>query len=261
MTICTLSSSSSGNCTIVSNGSTHLLVDAGISLRRIREGLKTFDLTPDDLTGVLVTHEHSDHISGIEMLVKYHKIPIFSSCGTAIGICNTLPNAAPFINGFEIGASFKLGTIEVLSFATPHDACESVGFRMKTNRVTFAYATDLGHITPEVTSAMSGADIAFIESNHDPEMLIKGPYPQQLKKRIVSKYGHLSNNDCGSFAVLLAQSGTKKLQLSHLSRENNTPVLAAKTVKAALLESGVKIDVDISVDVALPFAPSRTYEI
>ncbi|MCL2391292.1 MAG: MBL fold metallo-hydrolase [Oscillospiraceae bacterium] len=261
MTICTLASSSSGNCTVISHGKTHLLIDAGISLRRIKENLRVLGLTPDDLAGVLVTHEHSDHIKGIQMLVKYHKTPVFSSWGAGAGIYNSYSDVGPCLNGFEIGADFELGDITVCSFNTPHDACESVGFSLKADDTTLAYVTDLGCITEEVMNSMRGADIAFIESNHDHDMLRSGPYPPYLKRRISSQHGHLSNSDCGNFAVELVKSGTRYLQLSHLSRENNTPGLASKTVSQALFECGVNVGCDVQLDVALPFEHSRVYEL
>jgi len=259
MIICTMASSSSGNCTVVSQANTHLLIDAGISLRRIREGMRRVGLSPDDLAGVLVTHEHSDHISGIEMLVKYHKTPVFSSCGAGNGMSAAIPDAEPYINCFEIGAAFELGDITVRSFITPHDAAESVGYILQAGGMTLAYVTDLGHVTDEVMNAASGADVAIIESNHDRDMLKNGPYPPFLKQRILSKRGHLSNFDSGAFAASLAQSGTRYLQLSHLSRENNTPGLARKTVENALIAGGIAIGFHVELDVAPPFTPGRMY--
>jgi len=238
-----------------------LLIDAGISLRRIKESLRKIDLTPDDLDGILVTHEHSDHINGIEMLVKYHKTPIFSSFGAGHGLCAAMPDVQPFLSCFEIGAALELGDIEVRSFRTPHDASESVGYRLHAGGKTLAYATDLGCVTEEVFDAMCGAQIAFIESNHDREMLRNGSYPPFLKRRISSKQGHLSNCDCGSFAAMLVQSGARILQLSHLSRENNTPGLAHETVTLALSDIGITVGSDVELDVALPFTPSRVYQI
>ena len=261
MTICTLASSSSGNCTIISQGNTHLLIDAGISLRKINQGLKALDLTPDDIAGVLITHEHSDHVKGLEMLTKYHKTSIFSSRGAGMGICCSKPHIEPYINDFEIGASFEMGDIIVSSFNIPHDACQSVGFCLKADGKTLAYATDLGYITQEVMDAMRGVEIAIIESNHDTQMLKSGPYPASLKRRVSSKYGHLSNSDCGKFAVELVKSGTKYLQLSHLSRENNTPALAKKTVEQAMCDVGISPDKDAQLDIAQPFSQSRIYEI
>ena len=261
MTICTLASSSSGNCTIVSHSNTHVLIDAGLSLRRIREALRVFDLTPDDIAGVFVTHEHSDHISGIKMLVKYHKTPVFASCGAGQGICDAIPEAGPYVNSFKTGTEFEFGDITVRSFNTPHDTTESVGYRLLAGGKALAYVTDLGCVTSEVMDAAHGADIAVIEANHDRDMLKSGPYPYFLKERIMSKYGHLSNCDCGQFAARLALSGTRYIQLSHLSRENNTPGLAHKTVDRALANCGLAVGKDIELDVAPPFTPGRVYNV
>ena len=259
MTICTLASSSSGNCTIISHKKTHVLIDAGISLRRIKEGLKRVGLQPDDTTGVLVTHEHSDHINGIKMLVKYHKTLVFSSFGTGNGICASIPEAELFMNCFEIGASFNLGDITVRSFRTPHDASESVGYRLSAGGQELCYVTDLGYVTDEVMDATCGVDIAIIEANHDREMLKRGSYPAFLKSRILSKHGHLSNCDSAYFATRLASSGARFLQLSHLSRENNTPEIARKAVENSLIASGIDLGHHVELDVAPPFSPGRTY--
>jgi len=259
MTICTLASSSSGNCTIVSHDDTHILIDAGISLKRIRDNLKNLGITPDDLTGVLITHEHSDHTNGLKMLSKYHEIPIFTSFGGADKIRSLTPEVKPFVNGFEIGTVFDLGGIAIRSFRTPHDAHESVGYRLSAGGKTFAYVTDLGCVTDDVLDGTMGADIAFIESNHDREMLKSGPYPSSLKRRVLSAYGHLSNVDCGQYAVQLVLSGTQTLQLSHLSCENNTPGTALRTVEKALMEGGFAVGHHVQLDVALPFTPSRMY--
>jgi len=259
MTVWTLASSSSGNCTVVSQGDTHLLIDAGISLRRMRAGLRAFGLTPDDLTGVLVTHEHSDHISGIEMLVKYHKTPVFASCGSGFGISCAFPEADPYVNCFEAGVSFELGDITVSSFRTPHDSIESVGYRLLAGGRTLAYATDLGCLTGEVIDAVSGADIAVIEANHDKEMLKTGPYPPFLKRRILSPHGHLSNADSGKLAVSLALSGARIVQLAHISRENNTPGLARETVADSLSRRGIEAGRDIELGIAPQFEPGKVY--
>jgi len=259
MTICTLASSSSGNCTIVSHGNTHILIDAGISLRRIRDGLRHAGLSPDDLTGVFITHEHSDHIGGIKMLVKYHNTTVFSSCGAGPGILGAVPEAEPFVNCFEIGVELDLGDISVRSFRTPHDAAGSVGYRLSSGGKTMAYATDLGCVTDEVVNATLGADLAIIEANHDCEMLKNGPYPVFLKARVLSEFGHLSNSDSGQLAVELAASGTRYIQLSHLSYVNNTPELARETVGYMLQEKGIKVCKDVRLDVAPLYSMSSTY--
>lgn len=259
MKICTFASSSSGNCTVVSQGDTHILIDAGISLRRIREALRVVGITPDDLTCVLCTHEHTDHISGINMLVKYHKTPVFTSCGTGNAMCYAVPGVEMYLNCFEAGCGLEFGEITVKSFRTPHDTDESVGFTLTANGRTLAYATDLGHVSGEVLESAFGADIAIIEANHDRDMLRRGPYPAFLKKRILSERGHLSNSDSARFAAQLAESGTRYIQLSHLSRENNTPGLARETVESALYEKGIRAGSDVFIDVAPPYSPGRLY--
>jgi len=218
-------------------------------------------LSPDDLSGVFVTHEHSDHISGIKMLIKYHKTPIFSSFGAGKYFFGAIPEIEPFVNCFETGVEFELGHISLRSFRTPHDAMESVGYRLQAGGKALAYATDLGHVTDEVLDASLGADIAIIEANHDRDMLNRGPYPHYLKRRILSKHGHLSNNDSGSFAARLAASGTHHIQLAHLSRQNNTPVLARKTVEHALQGIGAEVGKDVELDIAPPYTIGRKYVI
>ena len=261
MTVCTLASSSSGNCAVVSQNDTHILIDAGISLRRIRDGLRRIDLTPDRLECVLVTHEHSDHISGIGMLTKYHKTPVFCSRGASSGICCVYPDAGPFINGFEPCTALNLGSITVTSFRTSHDARDSVGYIFEASGKKLVYATDLGCLTQEVLDAVTGADAAIIEANHDCEMLDNGTYPSFLKKRIRSKSGHLSNDDSAHFAAHLAASGSRKILLAHLSRENNTPERAGNTVSDALRGNGFVIGRDVDLEIAPPFTMSKLYEI
>jgi len=259
MKICTLASSSSGNCTVISHNSTNLLIDAGISLRRIREGLRGVGLTPDDITCVLVTHEHVDHISGINMLVKYHKLPVFSSFGAGDGLCGAIPGVEPFLNCFEIGSELLFGEIAVRSFATPHDAPGSVGYTLQAGGKKLAYVTDLGCVTDEVRRAACGADMAVIEANHDRDMLKSGPYPYFLKARILSERGHLANSDSGRFAAGLADAGARRILLAHLSRDNNTPALARDAVGYALREGGFIMDRQVELDVAPPDTAGRTY--
>ena len=261
MTVRTLASSSSGNCTVVSCGDSHVLIDAGISLRRIREGLRVAGLTPDDLACILITHAHIDHIAGLRMLVKYHKTPVFSSLAEESGICGAVPEVEPFINCFETGVEFDLGAMSVKSFRTPHDTLGSVGFSIDAGGKKLVYATDLGYVTEEVLNASLGADIAIIEANHDKDMLKQGSYPQYLKRRILSEHGHLANSDSGDFVAKLAVSGSRFIQLAHLSRENNTPELARKTVEQVLMECGIIAGKDVDLAVAPAYAPGREYTI
>lgn len=257
--ICTLASSSSGNATLVSQGDTHILVDAGISLRRIAASLRALDLTPDDLTGVLITHEHTDHISGIRMLVKHHGTPVLAPMGVAEGLCGCFPELRRGVSCFESGTEFILGEISVTSFLTMHDTPESVGYRLGDGKSSLVFVTDIGCVTQTVLSAALGADMAVIEANHDIVMLKKGPYPAYLKRRILSEHGHLSNDDSGILASKLAGSGTKRIVLAHLSKENNTPRLAFDTVGGVLTKEGAVVGGDVELDTAPADTPGSVY--
>ena len=246
---------------MVSHGNLNVLIDAGISLRRVRDGLRGFALTPDDLCGVLITHDHIDHISGVSMLLKYHKTPVFCSYGAACGIVKSCPEAEPFLNIFDVGAGFDLGGIAVKSFITPHDAADSVGFTLTAGSTKLAYVTDIGCVTDEITKAALGCGIAVIEANHDKDMLKRGTYPPFLKRRILSSRGHLANCDSADLAVRLAESGLRYLQLAHLSLENNTPELAYCTVEAALERAGFRIGKDVELDVAPHDTIGRVYDL
>jgi len=237
------------------------MIDAGISLRRIRTGLKGFGLSPDDIHGVLLTHAHTDHISGAGILLKYHKIPVFASAGAAQGLEEAFPETGPFINAFEPGAAFDLGGITVKCIPTPHDASGSVGFTLSVKAARLAYFTDLGRVTGEILDASLGAGAAVIEANHDLDMLKSGPYPQFLKRRILSDRGHLANKDCAGFAVRLFQAGLRHITLAHLSKENNTPEIARATVAQALVEAGATVGAAVTVDVAPPDTIGAPHEV
>ncbi|MEG2104173.1 MAG: MBL fold metallo-hydrolase [Oscillospiraceae bacterium] len=248
MQIFTLASGSGGNCTLVREGETAVLIDAGISLRRISTSLAELGLLMDDLSGILITHEHNDHICGLKTLVKHHDIPIFAPRTVANHLRYSVAGVEDFITELIPGQEGSVGGFSVLPFHTPHDTPESVGYRIS-GRQIFASCTDCGHITDEMLEGLSGADIALIEANHDIEMLCAGSYPPQLKRRILSDFGHLSNKLSGELAVKLYESGTHQLILAHLSHENNDPYIARRTVLAALSQEGIS-ETAVSVAVA-----------
>ncbi len=232
MRIVTFASGSTGNCSLVSDGGVNILIDAGISARRMTEGLSMCGLTPQDVCGVLITHEHSDHISGLSVFTKKYGVKVYAPSR----LCDILMDVPKLNAEYEpvpMSSGVNIGTLSVSAFITPHDSRFSCGYRIEGSS-TLAFATDTGHISDELLSGLSGSDIAVIEANHDIGMLKNGPYPYILKRRVMSDRGHLSNDDCAVLAKKLSESGTRKIILGHLSRENNTPTVAYETVSAAL---------------------------
>lgn len=238
MTFTAFASGSSGNCGLISQGDTHVLIDAGISLRRIRSALASLGLSPEELQGVLITHEHADHISGIPMLTKHCGLPLFAPCAAATFMSRADAGVEAYMHRIGENETFTIGSLRIRSFPTPHDAACSVGYRFESESGVFGYCTDCGSLTDEVCEGLRGCDTAVIESNHDEELLRYGKYTVVLKRRILSDRGHLSNENCGKLAVTLAESGCRSFILGHLSRENNRPELAYDTVRTALDRSG-----------------------
>lgn len=234
MKICVFASSSSGNCLLLSDGGTNILLDAGISMRRIEKALDSLKLTMRQIGGVLITHEHSDHISGLKMLLKHYDFPIYAPRTVGNRLRGMLPEIEDRLITVPVGQDFSIGSLKLRAFHTSHDTDESVGYRVEGSGV-FALATDTGCVTEEVYSGLSGADAVLVESNHDEKMLCDGPYPFYLKRRILSDRGHLSNARCAQLARELAEDGTKTIILGHLSSTNNEPRLAVCEAEKALL--------------------------
>lgn len=233
-------SGSSGNCLLLSSGGSRLLIDVGISMRRMEAGLREAGMDWNDISGVLITHEHSDHISGLTTLARRHALPIYAPHTVANRLRGMLPALEPCLRIIRVGEAFPLGGFQVTAFHTPHDTDESVGYRVEGGGC-FAMATDLGHVTDEVRDALTGADTVLIEANHDEDMLIRGPYPVYLKRRILSDRGHLSNENCGKLARYLCQRGTRQVVLGHLSKENNRPDIALAAVREHLVDLPVDL--------------------
>lgn len=225
---------------LLSDGDTHLLIDAGISMRRIEQSLARTGLTVNDIAGVLITHEHADHISGLGMLLKHYDLTVYAPHTVGARLCGMLPAAADRLRVVPVGELFPVGGVRVRAFHTPHDTDESVGYRVE-GRGCFALATDMGEVTDEVLDGLLGADTVLIESNHDVTMLVDGGYPVQLKRRILSAHGHLSNADCAALAARLVREGTGTVILGHLSRENNRPELAFAETAGKLEGSGAEL--------------------
>ena len=250
MRFCTIASSSSGNCTLVSEGSTHILIDAGVSARRISTALKEIGLCCCDISAIFITHEHSDHICGLKTLEKQFGIPVMAPEIVASVIACAYPEIACYIKTIPVGEKLQIGELCINAFHTPHDSEESVGYKVTNGFKSFALATDMGHVTEEVLRELIGVDAAVLEANHDVELLKTGPYPFHLKKRILSDSGHLSNRLCGLLAGRLFEHGAKNIILAHLSKENNTPELAYKTVAMQMEKSGAVLGDNVELLVA-----------
>lgn len=238
MRIHTLASGSSGNSTLISGGGSHVLLDAGISCRKITTRLQQAGVSPCDLSGLLITHTHSDHICGVTVLARRCRIPIYLSRAAAEDLMAKAPTLdEELIHIVQPGESFSVGTLTITPFSTPHDASGSMGYRFEAEGKRAAVVTDLGYLSDPVVEALADIDIALVEANHDVDWLRTGPYPYYLQERVLGKYGHLSNELCGQLAIHLARSGTRTLVLAHLSAENNSPQHAWERVSSMLWEA------------------------
>lgn len=249
MQIYTIASGSGGNCTLVKDGDTAVLIDAGISTKRIVAALKALDMFPEQLSGILITHEHGDHVYGLNTFIKHYDIPIFAPRTVANHLRWSIAGVEDYLTELLPGQDYDIHGLSVLPFHTPHDTPESVGYRL-TGSGVFGFCTDFGHVTDEILEGLRGVDAAVIESNHDIEMLKNGTYPFHLKRRILSDNGHLSNDACGLLATELYRHGTRKMILGHLSRENNLPSIARKSVLGVLSAEGVDIENELVLEVA-----------
>lgn len=259
--LCTLASGSSGNCLLMTDGKTHLLIDAGISARRICKSLRELDVDPTSLSGVLITHEHSDHISGLATLTKQLRLPVYASPGTGRQLCCRIAFLEECLHTVKPGAGFALGALSVETFATPHDTSESMCYAVSTQGRKAAVVTDLGHVTGEVAAGVRGAQVLVVESNHDEEWVRSGPYPYYLKERILGDYGHLSNEAGGALARSAVETGAHTVLLAHLSSENNTPERARTAVSTALAACGAQVGVDVTLTVAPRTEAGLTYAV
>ncbi|MCX7614280.1 MAG: MBL fold metallo-hydrolase [Clostridiales bacterium] len=242
-----IASGSSGNVTLISGGKTRFLLDAGTNAKYINNALKMVGITFDELDGIVLTHEHTDHISALKVLTKHKSIPIYASKGTAEALIRNANCSVQNLCPFQAGDGFFLAEFYLKSFQTSHDASDSVGFIINYEGEKAGYATDLGCITREIIDLLKGSETLVIESNHDLDLLKNGAYPYYLKRRILSDLGHLSNDDCASAALEIAKGGARKIILSHLSNENNTAELAFQATFSKLLGAGAENDVEVLV--------------
>jgi len=228
-----LGSGSSGNAILLSSPRVNILIDAGFSCAEMVRRLSLFDISADDITALLISHEHQDHIRGAALFSRRYRIPLYLTAGTkdAWGV------ARARVYGFEIieaGEDFSIGEINIHPFSLPHDAADPVGFLLSQNGVKVGIALDLGSPSRLVKERLSGADALILEANHDTEMLRQGPYPPSLKQRVASRLGHLSNEELASMLREVATPRLRFLLLAHISKVNNYPELALLSSRLAL---------------------------
>ena len=246
-------SSSSGNCTFIGTRGHGILVDAGCSFRAMKSSLELIETSMNQIEAIFVTHEHIDQVKGLLQLTKHTKIPVFASPGTIAQLRRNVHEVIPEeVRIYDvIHEPYQSADFEVKAFHTPHDTPESVGFTVNYGGKRIAVCTDLGKITAEVEESLLGCEAVLLESNYDPAMLAKNLiYPADLKRRIAGEKGHLSNNAAADFSAKLLESGTTKLILGHLSRENNTPATAEKCFTDYLSTKGARRGRDYILEVA-----------
>lgn len=260
--ICSLFSGSSGNASFVRAGGTNILIDCGDSGTHIEDALKKAQIDPSSLHCIFITHEHVDHIKGAGIMSRRYNLPIYASYGTwqkmisKIGKINV--DNIRYIQG---SVPFGVGDAIVYPFSTPHDVTESLGFTVEHGGKRVSVATDIGVMNKTVYENIKSSDIVLLESNHDVDMLLHGPYSPELKRRIRSSVGHLSNDDCALTCAHLLECGVKHIILGHLSLDNNTPQVAYQTTEEALVMKGARIGYDVTLEVASRFEPSQKYSL
>jgi phosphoribosyl 1,2-cyclic phosphodiesterase len=254
MKLCTLYSGSKGNSIFVSAGGANILIDAGKNAKQLCSSLNEIGVSPDSIDAIFITHEHTDHISALEVFLKKHPIPVHISEVSApklishgVGQANNCLVVHPPV------FSLKIKELEISSFTTPHDSMGSVGYRLSFNddgkARQIGIATDIGFVSDSVLGGLEGCESIVLESNHDIEMLKNGPYTYELKQRILSRRGHLSNADCALLLAKLCAHGTKNILLAHLSEENNDPCIAYDEALSAISDPRVNLAVASPCDV------------
>ncbi|MBQ9624557.1 MAG: MBL fold metallo-hydrolase [Clostridia bacterium] len=260
MKVCSLFSGSSGNCTYIADGDISLLVDAGVSGKRVLAALAEIDVDPASINSILITHEHNDHITGAGILSRKLDIPIYATAKTWEAMSDKLGNVAlKNIREIEANKDFYIGNIDITPYSIPHDAADPVAYNFMSRGKKAGVCTDLGYMPKSVLKNISDCDILLLEANHDLNMLQSGSYPYELKRRISGSKGHLSNETSGKELSKIANR-VRYVMLGHLSKENNTEELALTTISSILKENGIT-EKDISLEVLKRDSRSNIYNI
>ena len=265
MDLCTIASGSSGNCTYTGTGRTSVLIDAGLSGKKIEEGLRSIDRRPEELDAILVTHEHIDHIQGIGVMARRYHIPIYTTPGTAEYLITSKQQGRidiGLLHMIEPDRPFGIGDLQITPFRIWHDAAQPVGFRLTDGKKSVAVATDMGCYDEYITEHLKDLDGIVLEANHDVNMLEAGPYPWPLKQRILGQYGHLSNELAGRLLCDILNGHMTAILLGHLSKENNYGPLALATVCSEIALSGIPYRAEeLPIRVAGRYEPSPLFEL
>lgn len=260
MRLCSIASGSSGNCIYVGSEATHLLVDVGISGKRIENGLNCLGLSGRDLDGILITHEHSDHISGLGVMARKYNIPIYASAGTIAEMMHTSQLGKieqELYHEIKPDSKMTIKDLTINPMKISHDAAEPIAFRIAYGDKKIGICTDLGIYTDYTVDCLKGMDALLIEANHDVNMLQVGPYPYYLKQRILGDRGHLSNENSGKLLSNILHDKLKTIILGHLSKENNMPELAYEAVRLEITMGESKYNAgDFEIQVANRSEPS-----
>ncbi|QZY55160.1 MBL fold metallo-hydrolase [Crassaminicella profunda] len=264
LTFCSLASGSSGNCQYIESSDSSLLIDAGLSGKRIQQAMESIGKDMEKVQGILITHEHNDHIKGVGILSRRFNIPIYANNNTWKEMKDKLGKVdEENIRYFDTGEEFFIEDIKIKPYSISHDAIEPVGFSFYHDHAKVSIVTDTGYVPETVKKEIQGSDVLLLESNHDVEMLKMGRYPWYLKKRVMGDEGHLSNETAGEIIAELVKLDMpiNNVLLGHLSKENNFPELAFETVKNVLSSKDIKIGLDINVDLTYRDRVSSVYHI
>lgn len=247
---CPLASGSKGNCTFLGTSTTKVLIDAGINAKALLAHLAVLNVDISEIDAILVTHEHSDHISGLKTLAFRYGIPVFANHETAKGIVSYLGDCPKF-KIFATGERFEFGDLEVHPFSIQHDTLDPVAFTIKTGDLKLGFCTDLGFVTTLVQNQLQGCDYLVLEANHQPSMVHASSRPHFLKQRILGRTGHLSNDACGELLGQISHSNLKHVHLAHLSGECNTPEVALNVVEGILQKYGIKLEMTVATQLQM----------
>lgn len=259
---CSIASGSSGNSAFVGTQHTKILIDAGVSGKRIVQALSSLEVAGDTIDAIFVTHEHTDHIKGVGVISRKFDIPIYATCGTWQAMESQIGKIAEKNKRFVYAQEQCIvNDICIHPFAIPHDAKEAVGYSIETENHKITIATDLGYVTNDIKEKLFDSELLLLEANHDEEMVKNSCYPYYLKERILGKKGHISNHTAGNVLCDIMSEKLKYVLLGHMSEQNNYPRLAYQTVKNILENNHIKIRKYFQLDMALRYQSSKVVEL